>query len=288
MTNYKLEEFKQWLNKQPEKNLPYWSYLDQGDYFEWLIKAVEGNSVSNAWSSEVHRPYREIFQKWAVELDQAKEFNNNQLQQLFQLIFPNQPYSFFQLQQEIARLRNKELAPQVRKERAELEQLITTAKTKAGNNFATIIDLLLQSNKEKNTEFAQGQLAAYKNILQGHLTDEETQSLLNKQREVLELEKQLTQLQTRDLTEKNQIQVNSDKWLREIFCAFLPNQAYDFAELKKEMKRLKLDDLSPEVKTEKDGLEKLITSSKSKVSSHSEKVFESFLQTQKRAIEQKE
>ena len=128
----------------------------------------------------------------------------NELQELSAFLFPNQPYNFTKLEQEISRLRNKELAPQFRKEKAELEQLTNTAKAKAGNNFASIVDLLLQVNKEKNTEFTKGQLTAYKSILQGHLTNEEVQSLLSKQKEVIELENRLTKLQTtQNLAEKN-------------------------------------------------------------------------------------
>lgn len=46
--------------------------------------------------------------------------------------------------------------------------------------------------------------------------------------------------------------------------------------------------MSPEVKIEKEILERLITDNKSKVASHSEKVFEFLLQTQRQAVEQKE
>lgn len=76
--------------------------------------------------------------------------------------------------------------------------------------------------------------------------------------------------------------------MKEVFCAFFPNKVYNFTELKQEIKKLKLDDLSPEVKVEKGLLEKLIIDKKSKVISHSEKVLELLLQTQRQAIEQKE
>ena len=142
----------------------------------------------------------DIYQK---QLDKAKqsEQKTQNLSELFVLISPNQPYNFDQLKQEITRLKYQELSPQVRKEKAELEKLITTAKEKAGEgSFAPIVDLLLETQKKITDQgnedaFVQGQLTAYQNILEGKLAKEELQNLLNKQTELLKLEQHLANLQ---------------------------------------------------------------------------------------------
>ncbi|CAH1760034.1 9985_t:CDS:2 [Entrophospora sp. SA101] len=110
---------------------------------------------------------------------------------------------------EIIRLKRQELAPQVRNEKDRFEQLITNAKTKAGN-LEKIIDLLLETqkqigeNKQGNDQLAQarleGQLTAYQNVLEGNLTKEELQALLNKQIELCQLEKHLASLQINEQT----------------------------------------------------------------------------------------
>lgn len=125
-------------------------------------------------------------------------------QELSSLLFPNQPYNFNQLEQEIIRLKFQELAPQVREEKTKFEQLIIAAKEKAGEgSFTPIIDLLLETQKqiseveqESNDYYRiEGQLIAYQSILQTKLTQEEIQNLLTKQRELLKLEKHLASLQ---------------------------------------------------------------------------------------------
>ncbi|CAG8697667.1 21789_t:CDS:1, partial [Racocetra persica] len=127
-----------------------------------------------------------------------------QLQQLSGILFPNKPYNFLVLKQEIARLKYQDLAPQVRNEKIKFEELTTNIKTKAGH-LEKVIDLLLETQKQaikNNDQLIQGQLIAYKNILEGSLTKEELQILLAKQTELYQLEDQLANLQI-DLPSKS-------------------------------------------------------------------------------------
>src|SRR5438067_1623860 len=84
------------------------------------------NSFYN-FTNEKQRPhlqgYTKIFnnlQKRAVELEREKEVENERLGQLSNLLFPNQPYNFDQLKQEIARLKHQELAPKLRNKQTEI------------------------------------------------------------------------------------------------------------------------------------------------------------------------
>ncbi len=118
-----------------------------------------------------------------------------------------------QLQTEVARFKFQELAPQVQNRRTELEQLITNTKTKAGN-LENVVDLLLEMQKqisenEKNNDqltqaHLEGQLTAYKSILESNLTKEELKLLLDKQIELYQLEEQFSKLQ---INVKQQAQV---------------------------------------------------------------------------------
>ncbi|CAG8832316.1 12290_t:CDS:2, partial [Racocetra persica] len=88
--------------------------------------------------------------------------------------------------QEIVSLRSKDLTSQIVSKASELKRLISAIKNKVGAGFAKTIDLLLNAQiaiiKEgENSVFNQGQLAACRSILEGQLTDEEIQLLLNKQ-----------------------------------------------------------------------------------------------------------
>jgi hypothetical protein len=91
--------------------------------------------------------------------------------------------------------------------RAELEQLVASAKFKAGNS-ERMVELLLetQQQKERVAENSRkdkltGKIETYRSILEDHLTQEELQTLLNKQTEPFQLKKHLESLQ------KNQEQI---------------------------------------------------------------------------------
>ncbi|CAG8654770.1 15946_t:CDS:1 [Funneliformis caledonium] len=124
----------------------------------------------------------------------------SQMNELSNIAFPNNPYDFTKLKQDIIRLKFQELAPQVRNESAKLAQLISEAKNKAGN-FSSVVDLILETQRQivKNNETSQqdklsGKMEAYQTILASSL-EGKLQTLLNKKTEVLELEKHLGSLQ---------------------------------------------------------------------------------------------
>ncbi|CAG8457800.1 11086_t:CDS:2 [Gigaspora rosea] len=113
--------------------------------------------------------------------NQSQQFQPQQLQQLSNLLFPSKPYDFPVLKQEIARLKYQELAP----------------RTKAGD-FEKVVDLLLDTQKQaikNNDQLIQGQLIAYKSVLESKLTKDELQNLLSKQTEINQLEENLANLQ---------------------------------------------------------------------------------------------
>ncbi|RIB10928.1 hypothetical protein C2G38_2204810 [Gigaspora rosea] len=130
--------------------------------------------------------------------NQSQQFQPQQLQQLSDLLFPSKPYDFPVLKQEIARLKYQELAPRVRNEKIKFEELTTNLKTKTGG-LEDIVDLLLDAQKKaikNNDQSIQGELTAYKNILERkNLTKDELQILLSKQTELNQLEEHLANLQ---------------------------------------------------------------------------------------------
>ncbi|CAG8752915.1 35819_t:CDS:1 [Gigaspora margarita] len=127
---------------------------------------------------------------------QSQQFQ--QLQQLSDLLFPSKPYDFPALKQEFARLKYQELAPRVRNEKIKFEELTTNLKTKTGG-LENVVDLLLDAQKEaikNNDQSIQGQITAYKNVLESkNLTKDELQILLSKQTELNQLEEHLANLQ---------------------------------------------------------------------------------------------
>ncbi|CAG8695022.1 hypothetical protein C2G38_2250458 [Gigaspora rosea] len=126
---------------------------------------------------------------------QSQQFQ--QFQQLSDLLFPSKPYDFSVLKQEITRLKYQELAPRVRDEKNKFGELTTNMKTKAGD-FEKVVDLLLDTQKQaikNNDQLIQGQLIAYKSVLESKLTKDELQNLLSKQTEINQLEENLANLQ---------------------------------------------------------------------------------------------
>ncbi|CAB4476526.1 unnamed protein product [Rhizophagus irregularis] len=122
------------------------------------------------------------------------------------MVLPNIAFDLGKLKQEIARLKLNELSPQARKKQSELEQQINDAKNKIESIPNTIIDLLLDTQKQiigennKNDSLVQaqltGQLKAYQSILEKNLSKQELQALLDKKAELTQLKEQIDKLQT--------------------------------------------------------------------------------------------
>ncbi|RIA84284.1 hypothetical protein C1645_784442, partial [Glomus cerebriforme] len=175
-----------------------------------LPKQIGGNTHNSFDSAEVARVVRSLieasqaqsnqlkeelaklkhllnqFQQQNTKLNKQLKEQNHQFQELSSILFPNNPYNFTKLKDEIKKFKIQELAPQVRSKRTELERLITNAKNKVEANNTGIIDLI---------SHLKGQLTAYQNILQTKLTQEELNTILDKQTELSQLEKHLKNLQ---------------------------------------------------------------------------------------------
>jgi hypothetical protein len=189
-----LQEIRQGRGRVSEKALDFerWGARGTG---ETLRKRLDDALKIYVLKSNEQQTKKEL------ELNRAGHLEK-QLQELSQILFPNQSYDFNQLKQEIIRFKHQELAPRIRNKRTELEQLIASAKSKAGDS-ERMVELLLEihQKKEQVAEISQkdklnGKIEAYQSILEGVLTSEELQNLLTKQTELFHLEKHLSILQS--------------------------------------------------------------------------------------------
>ncbi|KAF0392036.1 hypothetical protein F8M41_010654 [Gigaspora margarita] len=133
-------------------------------------------------------------------LSQFRELNN--------IVLGCTELNYNKLKQEIKRLKLKDFNPYFQEQKNTFERLMATAKNKAGDSLKSILDLLLQTNKQiieseyennNNNSFTrgqlQGQLTTCQTLLQTKFTLEELQSLLDKQKELRRLEKHSVILQ---------------------------------------------------------------------------------------------
>src|SRR6185436_15054781 len=114
-----------------------------------------------------------------------------QNEQLNNLISPNQPYNFQALQTEIKRLKIQDLTIQIPPKKQELEQLTNTAQEKLTRAERYPLEKLLKKHSKSlqtNDNSDPEKLNELKEILSEKLTPEELQTLLNKQKEVFNLE----------------------------------------------------------------------------------------------------
>ena len=121
-----------------------------------------------------------------------------QNEQLNNLISPNQPYNFQALQTEIKRLKIQDLTIQIPPKKQELEQLTNTAQEKLTRAERYPLEKLLKKHSKSlqtNDNSDPEKLNELKEILSEKLTPEELQTLLNKQKEVFNLEQHLNNLQ---------------------------------------------------------------------------------------------
>ncbi|CAI2177434.1 1717_t:CDS:2, partial [Funneliformis geosporum] len=175
----------------------------------WLPQAGDHAYIAKAFREKQQFA---IFQQENQAYQQTINDQQSQIDDLSNIAFPNKPYNFLKLKQDIIRLKAQELEPQVRNETTKLVQLISEAKNKSGN-LSYIVDLILETQKQilQNSNIAQrdklsGKIEAYQTLLVGSLTEEELQTLLNKQTEVQELENHLESLQQNlNINEQNQL-----------------------------------------------------------------------------------
>jgi hypothetical protein len=168
----------------------------------------------NLWNESVPNSKLQIpFSQshWKQEIGRMREIqilkektnkNEQQLKELADIILPNITFDFDILKQEIARLRLNELVPRAQNKKSELEQQINNTKNNVESSFKKVIDLLLETQKQiigKNNPLDEaqltGQLNAYISILEGNLSKQELQALLDNKTELIKLEEQIDKLQ---------------------------------------------------------------------------------------------
>ncbi|CAG8774377.1 20117_t:CDS:1, partial [Racocetra persica] len=135
------------------------------------------------------------------ELMIARRVNNQQdkLNQINSLVYPNQPFDFQTFRAEIKRLKVQDLTSQILLKNQELEQLINTAKEQLTRAEKYILEQLIQKHSkifQSNDNSDNEGLNELREILSETLIQEELQTLLNKQIEIFTLEKHLNDLQT--------------------------------------------------------------------------------------------
>jgi len=188
-----------------------------------LLELTEKNSsipfflvLFSQYNKIVLVPNNYLFLKRFQEIEELKERVNrleektNALHKIAELIIPHQTFNLPQLTAEIARLKIQDLITQLANQQTQLQELITDAKSKIGANLENIFNLLLQTQKqivEQENDNAlshaqlTGQLTAFGTLLQEKLSQLEIQALLDKQKQVTQLESQITNLQNQENTQ---------------------------------------------------------------------------------------
>ena len=77
MTNYNLQEFKQWLEEKPERKAWFEDYhfniLPTANYWKELIAAAKGmTQPGDSWTSDLHKKHRQAVQEWISQTDRRK------------------------------------------------------------------------------------------------------------------------------------------------------------------------------------------------------------------------
>ena len=144
------------------------------------------------------------------------------LEELKNVVLPNKNCdNFAELKNEIARLKIKELAPQLQSQKEQIEKLITDSKSQLSEESKTVLDFYLTTLKqeEKTNSYSyernslkDGKLVAYEEILKTKLTSEEVQQIRQLQERINQDQKHLDNLQK---TEKQEARVQQAKPPRE-------------------------------------------------------------------------
>jgi len=66
MTNYNLQEFKQWLAENParKENLPEWNII-----FKYMGNQFEDFLYDRFFTHVMYKPYHQVAKKWKAEVD---------------------------------------------------------------------------------------------------------------------------------------------------------------------------------------------------------------------------
>lgn len=188
----KIEQILKYYNNDIKK----WRKVNKTRQAEELLKeeASMSSSITN------YEPSTNEVANWEV---QAQELQS-QLNELNNIICPENDFNFTNLKKEIQRLKAKELIPQWQNKKSQLTDLTTTLQNKVGNELKSIVALYLQiqeqmiSQEQENNTFTQGQLTAYQSILGQKVSEKELLELTQLQKEVVNLKRRLGDLDLKE------------------------------------------------------------------------------------------
>ena len=131
---------------------------------------------------------------------QQKEQIQSQVKRLVDLIKANNDSSLTLLKEEVKKIRIEDLTYQLASKNDELEKAINNIKSKLNEDTQDWLDTLFEVKREliddENNPFFNKQLQRAKNNLIRKITEEEVKYLLDKQNDVIKLEKELKELQS--------------------------------------------------------------------------------------------
>jgi hypothetical protein len=119
------------------------------------------------------------------------------LEELFDIMMPEHLLDFSNLEEEIRKIKTRNLDSQLQIKRAELAELISSVGGKLNEESKELLDVILETQSEvtkTGNSFAKKQLERVKVSLSKKLTIEEIQLLLDKQNEIAQLDVQLAEL----------------------------------------------------------------------------------------------
>jgi len=131
--------------------------------------------------------------------NQTQELQS-QLNELNDIVCPEKSFNFAHLKKEIQKLKAKELVPQWKNKRAQLNELVIALQNKAGNELKSMVDFYLQTyeqiikQEEEDGTFAQNQMKLLQNTLEKKISREELLEIAQLQKEFFYLEKKLNAL----------------------------------------------------------------------------------------------
>ncbi|RGB42160.1 hypothetical protein C1646_810210 [Rhizophagus diaphanus] len=174
-------------------------------------KIIEANRKLKEKVSELENQAHQVTIRTAQELherqkaeiiEQKDQIINNlkeKIQQFSNLISPNQPYDFQSLQTEIKRLKIQDLTIQIPLKKQEFEQNTNNLKNNLNNSGKYLLDKIIKKQNKlfQSNENNSDKLEELKQILKEDLENnsERLTEVLNKNKELFNLEKHLENLQ---------------------------------------------------------------------------------------------
>lgn len=225
---YDIREFNEWLKSNPKDSVS-WGINDSiksgkfKNYFFNNSEEVKELETSLTWgethllilkewmkikdNEESLKNETEFNEKVTVEKTESfskQSFENKekkQLEEIYNILFPNQNYDFDKLKEKLEKLRIHDLSLEIKKERLNYENLINSLKESTDDRFSSILDLFLTNEDEiinnsnnSSNEFLRGKKEAYKNVLDYEVSREKIEEVLNVKKNIYSLEEEISEL----------------------------------------------------------------------------------------------